>query len=122
MCGQNMQDMIVTLGERVKTILISDNNGVLRKHYCLLQAEQIQKNSTDWLSLIRGLRQIKFDGQLVIDCADTARNFSPILRPQLLALSKSIMDYFKWQIEIETSLKNTVLLFFLVREICAVIL
>ncbi len=106
MCGQNMQDMIVTLGERVKTILISDNNGSAEKALLPFTSRADTENSTDWLSLIRGLRQIKFDGQLVIDCADTARNFSPILRPQLLALSKSIMDYFKWQIEIETSLKK----------------
>ncbi len=105
-CGQNMQDMIVTLGERVKTILISDNNGIVEQTLLPFTSRSSDSSITDWLSLIRGLRQVKFDGQLVADCADTSKNFSPILRPQLIALSKSIMDYFKWQIELETSLKK----------------
>ncbi len=106
LCGQNMQDILVALGERVETILIKDNNGSVENKLVPFTSRSTDSNTTDWLSLIRGLRQIKFDGQLVIDCEDTAKNFSPILRPQLLALSKSIMDYFKWQIELETSLKK----------------
>lgn len=106
LCGQNMQDIIVTLGERVKTILVSDNNGNAEKALLPFTSRSDYSNTTDWLSLIRGLRQVKFDGQLVIDCADTSKNFSAILRPQLIALSKSIADYFKWQIELETSLKK----------------
>ena len=106
LCGQNMQDILVTLGERVETILISDNNGSVENRLLPFTSRSTDFNTTDWLSLIRGLRQIKFDGQLVMDCADTSRNFSSILRPQLIALSKSILDYFKWQIELETSLKK----------------
>lgn len=106
LCGQNMQDILVTLGERVETILISDNNGSVENRLLAFTSRSTDFNTTDWLSLIRGLRQIKFDGQLVMDCADTSRNFSSILRPQLIALSKSILDYFKWQIELETSLKK----------------
>ena len=91
-CGQNMQDIIVALGERVKTILISDNNGIVEQTLLPFTSRSSDSSITDWLSLIRGLRQVKFDGQLVADCADTSKNFSPILRPQLIALSKSIMD------------------------------
>ena len=54
MCGQNMQDMIVTLGERVKTILISDNNGSAEKALLPFTSRADTENSTDWLSLIRG--------------------------------------------------------------------
>lgn len=35
-----------------------------------------------------------------------AGNFSPLLRPQLLVLAKSVAEYFKWQIQIETALKK----------------
>lgn len=62
--------------------------------------------ATDWLSLIRGLRQCGFDGQLIIEIADTARAFSPILRPQLLSLARSVGNYFERQIGIENALKK----------------
>lgn len=61
---------------------------------------------TDWLNLIRGLRQIEFDGKLILNLEDTAAAFSPILRPGLLKLAKSVMEYLKWQIEIERLLKR----------------
>ena len=61
---------------------------------------------TEWLNVIRGLRQIGFDGQLILDFADTAGGFSPILRPQLMQLAGSVAEYFKWQIELENLLKK----------------
>jgi len=38
--------------------------------------------------------------------ADTAGVYSPMLKPQLMQLAKSVVDYFKWQIEIESFLKK----------------
>ena len=42
----------------------------------------------------------------MIDFAETAGAFSHLFRPQLVKLSKSVADYFKWQIEIEKVLKK----------------
>ena len=58
------------------------------------------------MNLIRGLREIGYDEQLVLNLEDTAAAFSPLLRPALLQLAKSVGDYLKWQIEIENLLKS----------------
>ena len=42
----------------------------------------------------------------MLDIRDTAAVFSPLLRPGLLALAKSVAEYVKWQVEIENALKK----------------
>lgn len=106
MCGQNMYEMLKKLGNRVKAVVLTDGDG--HKESALLPFTCAQKGSsqTDWLSLIRGLREICFDGDMIVDFADTAAAFSPILRPQLLQLVRATGDYFKWQIELEQLLQK----------------
>lgn len=112
LCGMDMHNFTTTLGKRIKAVIISDCDGQNSAH--LLPFTAIcHGNQTDWLSLIRGLREAEFDGDIILDISDTAAAFSPILRPQLLSLAKSVADYFKWQLEIELLLKkyNKIVLF-----------
>ena len=59
-----------------------------------------------WLGLIRGLREIDFDGELVVDFTNTLSSFPPLLLPTLLQLAREVGDYFRWQIEMESNLKK----------------
>lgn len=104
LCGQNMYDFAVTLGSRIKAVILRDCNGNQDTSMLPFTCVNDNTSQTDWLNLIRGLRKIRFDGELIMDFSDTAAAFSPILKPQLLVLAKSIADYFKWQIEIESLL------------------
>lgn len=104
LCGQNMYDFVVTLGSRIKAVILRDCNGNQDTSMLPFTCVNDNTSETDWLNLIRGLRKIRFDGELIMDFSDTAAAFSPILKPQLLVLAKSIADYFKWQIEIESLL------------------
>lgn len=104
LCGQNMYDFVVTLGSRIKAVILRDCNGNQDTSMLPFTCVNDNTSQTDWLNLIRGLRKIRFDGELIMDFSDTAAAFSPILKPQLLVLAKSIADYFKWQIEIESLL------------------
>ena len=106
LCGQNMYDFILKLGNRLKAVILCDCDG--NSEGALLPFTSVRQGQprTDWLNLIRGLREIGFDGELIVNLADTAAVFSPILRPGLLRLAKSVADYFKWQIEIEKLLRK----------------
>lgn len=104
LCGQNMYDFAVTLDSRIKAVILRDCNGNQDTSMLPFTCVNDNTSQTDWLNLIRGLRKIRFDGELIMDFSDTAAAFSPILKPQLLVLAKSIADYFKWQIEIESLL------------------
>lgn len=106
LCGQDMYEMITTLGKRLEAVILTDCDG--HEEQRLLPFTSISRGQpqTDWLSLIRGLREILFDGMLILDMSETAHWVPGILRPQLMSLAKGMMDYFKWQIEMEAALKK----------------
>jgi sugar phosphate isomerase/epimerase len=106
LCGQNMYDFVLSLGTRLKAVILRDCDGDLENAMLPFTCVNKGQPLTDWLSLIRGLREIGFDGSLILNFADTARSFSPILRPELMKLAMSVANYFKWQIEIESLLKK----------------
>lgn len=106
LCGQNMYDFADALGNRIKAVILCDCNGSDESALLPFTAVKKSQSQTDWLNLIRGLREIGFDGELIINIGDTASAFSPILRPELMRMAKAVADYFKWQIEIENLLKK----------------
>lgn len=106
LCGQNMQDYAVTLNNRIKVVILRDGYGRDDVSMLPFTAVNHRQSQTDWLSLIRGLREISFNGGLILDIEDTAAAFSPMLRPQLLSLAKATAEYLSWQIRIEEQLKK----------------
>lgn len=105
-CGQNMYDFILALGKRLKAVTLRDCDGNSESALLPFTAVKRGESRTDWLNLIRGLREIGFDGELIMDIYDTASAFSPILRPELLRMAKAVAVYFKWQIGMEKLLKK----------------
>lgn len=106
LCGQNMQEFITSMGSRIKAVILRDCDGQKESSMLPFTCSGFGQTNTDWLGLIRGLRSVSFDGQLILDFATTACSFSPLLRPQLLQLAKAVGEYFKWQIEMEHLLKK----------------
>jgi len=106
LCGQDMREFAVALGSRIKAVIVRDCDGETDTAMLPFTAVGQGQSKTDWLNLIRGLREINFDGELVFDVSDTACVFSPILKAQFMQLAKIVADYIKWQIEIESFLKK----------------
>lgn len=106
LCGQNMQDFILPLEDRLKMVILSDCDGNQESAMLPFTAVYNHSSRTDWLSLIRGLRGIDFDGLLVMQMEDTAAAFSPIIRSEVIKLSKTVAEYIAWQISIESLLKK----------------
>ncbi len=106
LCGQDMHAFVKALGNRLKAVVLCDCNG--RDEGALLPFTAVSGScaQTDWLCLVRGLRENGFAGQLVMDMSATGAAFSPLLRPALLTLAKQIADYFKWQIHMEAALQK----------------
>ncbi len=104
--GQDMYNFIKILGENIKVVIIRDNDG--RTNDSLMPFSAIGNGTpkTEWLNLIRGLRETFFDGELVLDINGTVKAYSPLIYLQLLQTAKAIIDYFKWQIEIEKLLSK----------------
>lgn len=106
LCGQDMQDFILSLGSRLKAVILRDCDGREEASCLPFTCVYQDQSQTDWLSLVRGLRAVDFDGCLLIKLSDTFSAFPVILRPQLLKLAKEIGRYFKWQLEIERQLRK----------------
>lgn len=107
LCGQGMQEFILTLGNRIKAVILRDCDGYHETSMLLFTCVNNRGQSqTDWLSLIRGLREICFDGALDIDFRSTMEAFSHLFRPQVLQMAKMTADYFKWQIRMKAVLKK----------------
>ena len=103
LCGNDIHEFILELGQRIKMIILKD---------CAWQREMAllpftcADSGTDWLGVIRGLRDVDFDGELVIDFSGTMQAFSPLLRPVLYKLAKEMLKYFAWQIGLEQGMKR----------------
>nr|WP_296480251.1 sugar phosphate isomerase/epimerase [uncultured Acetatifactor sp.] len=106
LCGQNMREAAVILGRRVKAVILRDCNGRDKSAMLPFTCVNRGRSVTDWLGLIRGLRETGFDGELILHFEDTACAFSPLLRPELMRLAKAAAEYFRWQIGIENFLKK----------------
>ncbi len=106
LCGQNMGEFARTLGSRIKAVILRDCDG--NRETAMLPFTSVYHGQprTNWLELIRGLREISFDGRLVFDFSDTSSAFSPLLRRPLIHLAKASADYFQWQIELERLLRR----------------
>ena len=106
LCGQNMREFAVSLGERIKAVILRDCDGVHEN--AMLPFTCIDKGQcrTDWLDVIRGLREICFDGVLIMDFSSMATAFSQFLRPQLIRFAWEMAEFFRWQISMKNVLKK----------------
>jgi len=105
-CKMDMYEYIRVVGSHLKAVLLSDSDGYVGASLLPFMCVAGGQHQTDWLGLIRGLREIAFDGELILNISDVSNIFPPLLRPQLLSLAHSVAEYFKWQIEIENLLKK----------------
>jgi len=106
LCGQDMREFILPLGKRLKAVILRDCDGHREASMLPFTCVGGGQSQTDWLGVIRGLRESCYDGLLVLDFAGTASAFSPILRPQLMQLAKAVGSYLAWQIGIESLLRK----------------
>lgn len=103
LCGQDLLEMVRALGDRLRAVRLRENNG---------QDERAMLPFTttfgkpDYMGLIRGLREIDYDGLLFINATSTFSTYSTILHPALLRFAKEVGDYLIWQIGMEQALKK----------------
>lgn len=106
LCGQNMDEVCMALGSRIKAVLLLENDAVHPTSAMPFTLVSGGQSRMDWLGLIRGLRAIDFDGIVIFDFSSTASAFSVLLKPELLKLAYKTGIFFLWQIEMERNLQK----------------
>lgn len=106
LCGQNIQRMTSALNTRIRAVILTENDGQKSARLLPFTSAYERRSTLDWLSVIRGLREISYDGYLILETVDTTVAFSPLLQPYLFPVYKVMLDYFEMQIHIERDLKK----------------
>lgn len=109
-CGQDLDEITLVLGDYLDVVVLTDNNGSedseMLPFMCASRGTGAVAASadTDWLSVIRGLRNIHYDGPVVLTMADTLSSFPVFIRPQLLHFARTVADFFIWQLTMEQTI------------------
>jgi len=106
LCGQNIQSMVTSLGRWIQAVILTENDGKNMAKLLPFTNAYGRRSTMDWLGVIRGLRDVSFDGYLILEAVDTTVAFSPLLQPYLVPVYKALLDYFAMQINIENDLKK----------------
>ncbi len=105
LCGQDLYEAIVPLDERLKAVIIRDCDGIhdvsMLPYTACMQGQQ-----TDWLGMIRALRKVDFDGDMIMSFAATYGSFNDPLRPSILKLAYEISEHLAWHIGMERMVKS----------------
>lgn len=104
-CGQNLYEAMVPLGERLEAVIVRDCDGI-HDVSILPYTACFQGQQTQWLYMIRALREIGFNGDLIMDFGNTYKGFAEQLRGSVLNLAHEIGKFFIWQINMEQIVKQ----------------
>lgn len=99
--GIDFEDFITTLGSRLKVLHLHDNDGIGDLHQIPFTFTRDHDNvsSTDWDGLIRGLRNIQFDGVLNFETAPVLSAFPDQMKQDVLRFIAQIGCYFAGEIQ-----------------------
>lgn len=98
--GLDFESFLTTLGSRLKVLHIHDNDGISDLHQIPFTFTRTRENrpSTDWEGLVRGLREISYDGVLSFETAPVLTAFPDAMKPKVLAFVADIGNYFSGEI------------------------
>jgi len=109
-CGQDLDEITPVLKDQIYAVILTDNDGhedcEMLPFTCASRGAGgiLAGADTDWLSVIRGLRNIYYDGPIIFAMADTLSSFPVLIRPQLLSFAKTVADFFTWQLTMEQTI------------------
>lgn len=104
--GQNMNTFITVLGERLKMVIIRENDGMSDSRCLPFSSVHKGNSKIDWTGLIRGLRAIQFDGVIVLDYLESVRAMPLSLKKYYVDFAREMGKYFQWQIEMERMIER----------------
>ena len=104
LCGQNPYEFLTALKDDANAVLLSDNDGEQDARLLPFTSASLKGCNVDWTNLVRGVRASGFDGDVVLEYADSAKAVSPLLKPSFLSYAKEMGNYFLWQFEMEKTI------------------
>lgn len=104
--GQSVYDVIVELGNRIESVIVRENDGVKDGFVLPFTVGEGEVSSMDWLGIIKGLREILYDGLLIFDFSEQRKRISHLLRDEFTRYAKKVADFLYWQINMENVIRR----------------
>ena len=106
LCGQNIPELIETLKDEIGIIIPIENNG--QEDSSALPFSNIAQGQSwiDWLAIIKRLRKINFQGDILMDIGAATGSVPASLRPVLSNYTREIANYFEALISMETIIRK----------------
>lgn len=93
LCAYDINQFTIKLGDKIRAIRLPVPITLDKGIYA------------DWQGIIRGLRKISFDFELILDCSEYMKFREPLLSP-IFEFSYGLGMYIKGKVEVETLLKK----------------
>lgn len=106
LCGLNVFDFIVGLGDKLGMVLLRDNDGHSNGRLMPFSATGECNSATDWRNVIRALNKINFHGTIAIDFCDSLMAMPLPLRTDYCQFIYKMGDYLKWILNIDATVRK----------------
>lgn len=104
-CKQDPYTLIKSLGNKVKAIILRDSN-MFGDRLAPFSSAQSNSGSFDWNKALRALKEIHFDGTIIIDYWDSIANTPAYLRKSYETYVHEIGKYIYWELSINSNIKK----------------
>lgn len=106
LCGQNIPELIETLIDEIGIIIPIENNG--QEDSAALPFSNISQSQgwIDWVAVIKRLRKINYQGDILMDTGAATGSVPASLRPVLSNHTREIANYFEALISMEAIIRK----------------
>ncbi len=104
--GNNIPELIRDWGSDITMILVSENNGNADEKGVPFTSVTKGISTIDWAPIIKTLREIDFDGFMLIDVTEIYWRMPEPLKKAFFAFVLQVAEYFKWQINLERTIRK----------------
>lgn len=103
-CGQNQKEFIVEADDYLKAVIVRENDSIHDNSLLPFSNMNDGNAVVNCENLIKGLRTIAFDGELIFDFRNSLLGRTHLLRQEMLRFAKKTIDYMVWQISMEKTI------------------
>ncbi len=106
LCGQSIPELIQVLKDNLALIILIENNGTEDSTALPFSNFSEDKSWIDWMSVIKTLRRINYNGDILVNINTNTSAIPSPLRPVIANHAKEIGNYFGWLIDLDNTIRK----------------
>lgn len=106
LCGQDLPDLINVLNDDIALVVLNENSGLMDSTAVPFSNLLEDKTFTDWRKVIKALRNVDFQGDLLIEFDWNTFSIPAPLRSVVKDYVNGVGSYFAWLIDLENTIRK----------------